>query len=68
MYIKVKSGRRSAILNLIKLKFFAVYPYLKPHILFYTNSQNVIPAYMLVLQGSIGPNKILPTHRYLAGI
>ena len=36
MHIEVKSGRRSAILNLIKLKFFMVYPYLKLHILFYS--------------------------------
>ena len=31
---KVKSGRRSAILNLIKLKKIMVYPHLKSHILF----------------------------------
>ena len=31
------SGRRSAILNLIKLKFFMVYPYRELHILFYSN-------------------------------
>ena len=37
MHIKVKSGRRSAILNLIMLNFFMVYPYLKLHILFDSN-------------------------------
>ena len=36
-HIEVKSGRRSAISNLIKLKFFMVYPYLKLHFLFYSN-------------------------------
>ena len=38
-HIEVKSGRRSAILNLIKLNFFMVhvYPYLKLHILFISN-------------------------------
>ena len=36
-HIKVKSDHRSAILNLIKLTFFTVYSYLKPHILFNSN-------------------------------
>ena len=36
-HIQVNSGRRSAILNLIILKFFTVYPYLKLRILFYSN-------------------------------
>ena len=34
-HIKVNNGRKSAILNLIELKFFRAYPSLKPHILFY---------------------------------
>ena len=38
--IKVKSGRRSAILNLIKLKLFMVYPYLQLHI--FSNSKATI--------------------------
>ena len=35
--LSIGSGRMLAILNLIKLKFFMVYPYLKMHILFYSN-------------------------------
>ena len=35
--LSIRSGRRSAILNLIKLKFFMVYPYLKLHILVDSN-------------------------------
>ena len=34
----IRIRRRSAILNLIKLKFFMVYPYLKLHILFNSNA------------------------------
>ena len=37
MHIKVKSGRRSAILNLTKFKFFMVCPYRNQHILFDSN-------------------------------
>ena len=37
MHIIVNNGRKSAILNFIKLKFFRAYPYLKRHILFYSN-------------------------------
>ena len=43
-YIQVKSGRRSAILNLIKLKFPRQayrYPHLKPHILFNSNGRAI---------------------------
>ena len=36
-HIEIKSGRRSAILHLIKLNFFTVYPYMKPHILLNSN-------------------------------
>ena len=35
--VSIGSGCRSAILNLIKLNFFTEYPYLKLHILFYSN-------------------------------
>ena len=35
--LSIRIRRRSAILNLIKLKFFMVYPYLKLHILFNSN-------------------------------
>ena len=35
--LSIRICRRSAILNLIKLKFFMVYPYLKLHILFNSN-------------------------------
>ena len=35
--MSIESGRRSAILNLIMLKFLMVYPYLKLHILLYSN-------------------------------
>ena len=31
------NGRKSAILNLIKLKFFRAYPSLKPHVSHYRN-------------------------------
>ena len=37
-HIKVNYGRQSTILNLIQLKIFKAYPYLKPHILFCSNS------------------------------
>ena len=36
-YIKVNNGRKSAIVNLIKLNFLREYPSLKRHILFYNN-------------------------------
>ena len=36
-HIEGKSGRRSAILNLIKLNFFMIYSYLKLHIFFNSN-------------------------------
>ena len=36
-HIEVRMGRRSAIMNLIKLNFLMVYPYLKLHILFNSN-------------------------------
>ena len=39
--LPIGSGRRSAILNLIKLKFFMVYPYLKLHILFNSNELSI---------------------------
>ena len=35
--IKVNYGRKSAILNLIKLIFFRAHPSLKPNILFYSD-------------------------------
>ena len=35
--LSIRIRRRSAILNLIKLKFVMVYPYLKLHILFDSN-------------------------------
>ena len=35
--LSIRIHRRSAILNLIKLKFFMGYPYLKLHILFNSN-------------------------------
>ena len=35
-HIKVNNGLQLAILNLIELTFFMEYPYLKPHILFYS--------------------------------
>ena len=35
--LTIGSGRRSAILNFIMLKFFMVYSYLELHILFYSN-------------------------------
>ena len=41
MHIEVKSGSRSVILNLIKLIFFMVYPYLKLHILFDGNGLTI---------------------------
>ena len=36
-HIKANDGRMSAIFNLLELKFFRVYPSLKPHILFYSD-------------------------------
>ena len=36
-HIKVNNGLKFAILNLIDLKLFRVYPSLKLHILFYSN-------------------------------
>ena len=35
--LPIRIGCRSAILNLIKLNFFIVYPYLKVHVLFNSN-------------------------------
>ena len=37
-HVKVNNSKWVAILNLIKSKFFSVYPLLKPHILFHSNS------------------------------
>ena len=35
--LSIKSCRKAAIFNFIRLKFFMVYPYLELHILFYSN-------------------------------
>ena len=35
-HIKVNNGLKLSILNLIELNFFRAYPYLKPHMLFYS--------------------------------
>ena len=38
IHIKVNNGLKLANLNLIELKFFRAYPYLKQHILFFINN------------------------------
>ena len=40
-HIEVKNGCRSAILNLIKLNFFMVYPHLKLHIWVKSNGRAI---------------------------
>ena len=39
--MSIRIGRRSAILNLIKLNLFMVYPYLKLHNLFNSNGLDI---------------------------
>ena len=46
--LSIGSGRLSAILNLIKLKLFMVYPYLKLHILLYSNGLAIWPFFPVI--------------------
>ena len=44
--LPIISGRRSAILNLMRLKFFIVYPHLKLQILFYSNGLAILSGFL----------------------
>ena len=60
-HIEVKSGRRSAILNLIKLKCFMVYPYLKLHILFNSNELAIRAGFLDIthIKTSVNPRDLV---------
>ena len=60
--IKVNDGRKLVILNLIEFSFFRAYPYLKPHIVFYSNDLAIWHGLPDISNNKI--NKVILAGRY----